>query len=177
MIRRCGLFLALLAVIPVGGSAGCAVLTDIIDADLARGLGLTDDRVNPTGGVIIVQFRNNTNAVADGHITWTSNSTTFLTGGDGFNWTNLGPGETSNTVIPCPVGLLTFGEFNDDFTINPIAVEVQTAADMVTAVTYTGDVLIGNRDFECGALIEFTVFPVAGQENAFAISVEVLPGR
>ncbi|TWT39934.1 hypothetical protein RAS1_43240 [Phycisphaerae bacterium RAS1] len=176
MKKQFGLVFLLVASLPVGGTAGCTVLTDFLDADLARGLGLTDTRVNPTGGVIIVQFRNNTNQVATAHATWTTNTAVFTTGGDGFNWNNIGPGDTSNTVIPCPIGLLTFGEFNDDFTINPVAVELRLG-DTVTAVTYAGDILVGNSDFECGALIEMTVFPIVGQENAFAISVEVLPGR
>jgi hypothetical protein len=162
----------------VGG--GCVVATDVINPAFLTGLGFDPQTVKPPQGKVVVTFSNTTTfnasfASAFSRTAFGPDAVIELLQAD-----NVGPGEARNSVIDCPVAVISpapdvnnLGEVQDG-----VAVAVAATAGVV-AVAYLGSPLELNRDYVCGDVVVIRLLQTgtAGGANDFRIQVERLPGR
>jgi hypothetical protein len=158
----------------------CVIATDVVNPAFLTGLGFDPQTVVPPQGRVVVTFQNSSNFTAS----FASSFSRQPFGADAeielIQAENVGPDEERNSVIDCPVAVVSpapdidqFGEIQDG-----VAIGVFTD-DGGVGVAYTGAPLQVGRDYVCGDVIVIRLLQTgqAGGENDFRIQVEVLPGR
>jgi len=152
-------------------AVGCVIAADALNPAFFSGLGLDPGTIFPPTGVVIVAFTNYTSSPAVFYA-FESPKVQDLTGARSF-YVAVDPGQTRNEVLECPVGLLSPGSLGEDYSVSSVAATVIAAG---ADVAYNGSALVGSSDFVCGDVIDIALSPAAG-ENAYLISVRVLPGQ
>ncbi len=151
--------------------AGCAFVSDVFSSDLFGALGLDVNRFQPAPGTIIVNFHNQV-GVPVVFLAYESADSQDLTQDTRNFSVSVNPGETTNEVISCPVGLVSLGTVDADFAVDA------TGAIVIPddQVAYAGAPLILNRDFQCGDVIDVTILPDLGTDNGFTFQIRVFRG-
>ncbi len=171
-----------LAALPL---SACAIPADLLNPDLLTGLGLDVATIIPPQGKIIVAF-NNTTAFPAEFMAWESvDPVNFQRSSRNFTVVAQGH-EVKNTVLDCPVGAISPGSLGATFTPDAMAAVVlvtdaQGAATVVD-VQYAGQPLTSGVAYTCGDVIEISLAETAQgtgtqQQQSFAITVRVIPGR
>lgn len=164
-LALCGLF----------ALAGCVVATDLINPSLLTSLGFDPQTVVPPQGKVVVAFQNSTNFTA-------AFASAYLKTDFGVNAqvnlvtaADVGPGETRNAVIDCPVAVISpapdidpLGEIQDGI-LALVATDTEVAE-----VAYAGQPMLNGRDFECGDVVLIQLVQVG---DGFGVQVQLLPGR
>lgn len=155
--------------------SGCVVATDLINPSFLTGLGFDPQTVVPPQGKVVVAFQNSTSGNA-------SFASAYLKTDFGVNAevnlitaVDVGPGETRNAVLDCPVVVISPAPDIDNLgaTQDGVLIAVQTAAETV-AIAYTGEPLLNGRDFQCGDVI---LIRAVQNGAAYGVQVQLLPGR
>jgi hypothetical protein len=177
-MRRNPLGLLVLALcIPVlAPLTGCAIATDLVNADLLSGFGLDPATVFPSPGKVIVAFVNDTQFSAEFSVVVTPDPLA-QTVEYSMGWETVPAGDRSFAVFDCPAAVVTPGELGDDFSLSQTAVTVTTDGGDVQ-VAYAGTPLESGRDFVCGDVIEMQLVQTGAAADAatFLLRVRVVPG-
>lgn len=155
--------------------SGCVVATDLINPSLLTSLGFDPQTVVPPQGKVVVAFQNSTNfnaAFASAYLKTdfgVNAQVNLVTAGD------VGPGETRNAVLDCPVAIISPAPDIDNLgaTQDGILAVVANGTE-VAEVAYLGQPMLNGRDFECGDVILIQLIAVG---DGFAVQVQLLPGR
>ncbi|MBL8880904.1 MAG: hypothetical protein JNG88_17460 [Phycisphaerales bacterium] len=155
--------------------SGCVLLSDAINPTLLTQVGLDPNTIFPSPGAVIVVFNNQTQFPVLFYAFQAQEPADLAV--DATNMSLLvDPATTRNTVLDCPIGVVSPGVLGPTFEPETLAATVFNGQG--TDVDYLGAALISGRDFACGDVIEIRVTAGAGgdQQQAFAINVFVLPG-
>jgi hypothetical protein len=162
----------------VVSAAGCAVVTDALDPNLAGLLGL--DPFIGSQGTVIVAFRNATSFPATFNAFEAevrSADAADLAVGDARNFSlEVDANGIGNEVIQCPVGVFAPGSLGADFAVVAEAAVVNEDGGQQT-VDYGGAPLIAGTAFSCGDVIEVRLEATGDNEDlTYTLVVRVIPG-
>jgi hypothetical protein len=159
---------------------GCMIASDVINPAFLTGLGFDPQTVVPPQGRVVVTFQNAT----DFNASFASAFSRFPYGDDAviefMIAENVGPDEERNSVLDCPVAVISPAPDIDQFGEVGVGVAAIVAtAEGVVEVAYNGSPLLNNSDFVCGDVVVIRLLQTgaAGGENDFRFQVERLPGR
>jgi len=154
--------------------SGCGLVSDIFDPGLASQIGLDPAIIRPQQGTIIVAFNNTTRYPAVFYGAWSLDAQDLTQKSRNFS-VEVPAGSVRNEVLECPVGLITPGSFEADFSYNNLAALV--TAPGAGEVTYSGGPLLNGSSFLCGYVIEVRLYSIGTGENAtYGVTVQVIPG-
>lgn len=160
---------------------GCGFVTDMFNPSFFSSLGLDPNTIVPAKGVVLVSFKNNTDAPAFFVAYQSANALDLTVHSKNFS-VQVDPGKSGNQVLECPVALISPGSLGADFKVDDVAAIVAATGGTVD-VTYTAAALVEGQDYRCGDVIDVELFPVAGAAGggannaAYLITVRVIPGR
>ncbi len=150
---------------------GCGLVSDIFDPGLASQIGLDPAIIRPQQGTIIVAFNNTTRYPAVFYCAWSLDAQNLSQKSRNFSVDVPG----GNEVLECPVGLITPGSIEAEFTYNNLAAVV--TAPGAGEVTYNGGPLLNGTSYLCGYVIEVRLYSIGTGENAtYGVTVRVIPG-
>lgn len=155
--------------------SGCVLLSDAVNPNLLTQIGLDPNTIFPSAGTVIVVFNNQTQFPVTFYVYQAQEPSDLAV--DGTNVARLvDPNTTRNSVLDCPLGVISPGVLDANFEPQTLAATVFNGQG--TDVDYLGAALISGRDFTCGDVIEIRVIAAAAgdQQDAFAVAVRVLPG-
>lgn len=173
----CSLLAGLLGL--AGMSNGCVLATDLINPALLTGLGLDIGTLRPDPGTIILVFVNATGFPVEFHTVVSTDQVDLSKNSKNVTVLVLPDEQNQNEVLDCPVGLVRPGEVTDEFDVETRgAIVYDGEGNEGTDVAYEFASLLAQRDYSCGDVIQITLLPVGGGDNAeYGFQVQVLPGR
>lgn len=159
--------------VAAAGMSGCAVVSDLVNPDALTALGFDPATIVSTQGKSVIVFSNMSSTPAYFVATVSDDPANPVSEVEPLIVGLVDAGETRNSVLDCPIGVITPGNATATFTSTGGAALVIVGEGLVE-IPYGGSGLRSGTDFLCGDLIEIRLTEAGG---AFNIEVRVLPGR
>lgn len=158
--------------------SGCLLAADVVNPAAWAAIGIDPATVARPPGVILVAFNNTTRydatffaySMAD-RLDPTKGARSFAAVAEA--------GQTANEVLECPVGVISAGTLQADFSVDTLAATVETGEEQgQVQVAYAGPALELGTAFACGDVIEIRLIEQrVGETSQYFISLRVIPGR
>ncbi len=134
-------------------TAGCTLISDVLNTGLATQFGLDPATIFASQGTVLVAFRNNTRFPATFSAFKATDASDYSRGGRNFS-VPVAANDVGNEVLECPVGVISPGALGLGFAFDgTAAVTIETDTGVQT-VAYAGDPLVAGQAFTCGDVVE-----------------------
>jgi len=164
---------ALGALLALGSVLGCALGSDLLNAEALVWLGLDPGTIIPARGSVLIAFTNDTPNPVEFHA-YTASDAADLSKGARNYFVEAPPGQTLNEVIDCPIGLVSLGTVGEDLMVDRTGAIVRPAAEAAVAVAYTGAELPYGSGLSCGDVVAVRIRGSGTEGDPYTISVRVL---